>query len=498
MVKKIVIVDCRSKGVRYLPQYELFLASELEEKTVSCPKIITIFPSTNFYRILEKLAQADLILLWEFFSTKSYSYLSLYFEIARFLKKKNLSTPLVFGGYWATTHGRYFKEFKVFDYILEGFSFEKITDILANFSGSKGRFFDARGRVDWNKYDLNLKYLDNKYSYFSDCTLWGYLTSFGCPLNCKFCYANALRNYQTDFSARSVEKVKKDIDLFLSEYKNMRGISIKDLNFFYNKERAFEILRYINSKGIQVNINLDATVKDMDETFFKRLQSLGINKHIYFGLESFTDETRKRVGKFYTSAELENVFRLAEKYNVDLTGNVILGFPWQTKEMIVEEIKRALFYIDKFKNVYIMMNVYKPEYGTDLQQMYFKDLHQRISFPQLIEVYKNRVRKLQKTVYGKNFDYIDFERVFNCLRVIAHLKRYMQRLESKVSKYPFIYLIYVFKTQLTKEPFFRNKLIKFILKREVTDLFIIYFLKTLYRSMKLMEKILKIFIRTND
>ena len=355
-MKQILIVNCRSNKVRYLPQYELFLSNRLEEKLGIVPKILTVFPKSNFLKILREIQKKELVIFWESFSTKAYSYLSIYLHLAKFLKKR-IETPLMFGGYWATTHGRYFKEFDVFDYILEGFSIERIAEVLVHFPSFDGKFINVRGQLDWNKYELNLKYLCNKYDYFRDRILWGYLTSFSCPRNCKFCSVNAFRNYGTDFSARDIEKIKNDVELFIKEFHNLKGVIIKDLNFFYDKRRAFQILEYLSFRSLNIEVNLDATVEEMDEDFFKRISKLGVCRNVYFGLESFSEDTRRKVGKYYSSEALQRVFGLSEKYDISLTGNVILGFPWQSKESIIEEIKDTIHTARQWITVHMLIDV---------------------------------------------------------------------------------------------------------------------------------------------
>ena len=133
------------------------------------------------------------------------------------------------------------------------------------------------------------------------------------------------------------------------------------------------------------------------------------------------------------------------------------------------------------------MNVYKPEYGTELQIRYFNDLHLKINFFQLIELYRNKVRYSQETIYGSRFNSLNLEEVFNCFRVIAHLKRYRYKLNFNISRELFLFLENIYKNQ-ANQLFSRNKFVRFTLRRETTDFLLNYVLRTLYRVLLFIDK----------
>jgi len=467
--ENILMINCRSSEVRYFPMYEIFLAGEIEKTLGIKVRIITVFKKQNPHFLLEHIKHKnDLIIFWEFFTTKAPSYLHKYFEIARFLKS-HARNKLFFGGFWSTTHGRYFREFDIFDHLFEGYSIDKVVEKIQIYNSNSLRYLDARGCVDWDKYDLNMDYLYKRNNYFHSNAFLGYLSSFSCPLNCKFCFANSAKNDGSPFSARSIYKVKKDIDLLAEKYDDIEEILIKDLNFFYNKKRAFEILNYINSKKIRIAVNLDVTIYDINEEFLDQLRTLGINSDLYFGLESFNEKTRRTLGKAFTTERLNKTFEMMDKYGINLTGNIILGLPWQNKDEVEDAINQALSYMKEYKNVYIALNVWKPEYGTDLQRTYCRNLHQKLSFEDLIEVYKNKVSKYQEKLYGEKFNFTNLEKVHNCIRVIMRAKRVKNTSSNKAGKRVLEFIRLAYEKQL-KEPYFRNKLISFTLERKKVDI----------------------------
>jgi radical SAM superfamily enzyme YgiQ (UPF0313 family) len=453
-------------------------------------KIITVFANEDPRFLLHHIQhEEDLIIFWEYFTTKAFSYLHKYFEVANFLRTRVKNT-LLFGGFWPTTHGRYFDEFAVFDHLFEGYSIEKVVAEIQKFAKGTARFIDVRGEIDWNKYDLNLNYLYDKNNYFKNSALSGYLSSFSCPRNCKFCVANSVRNDGSVFSARQVDRVKYDVDLLVEKYPEIERIVIKDLNFFYDKERSYAILEYLQEKGLRASVNVDVTIYDIDGQFLQKLNTLGVVSDLYFGLESFDADTRKKVGKPFTIDRLEKTFKLIDRYNINLTGNVILGLPWQDSEEVETNISKALSYMRKYRNVFVAMNVYKPEYGSDLQRKYFADLHEKLTFYDLIELYKNNVSRFQPRVYGDKFSFIDLERVHNCIRMIMRAKRAKNYSQSKVGKVILEFLRTSYEKQL-KPPYFRSRILSFTMERRRVDWLVRYVLPLFhYKVSTIIKKVL--------
>ncbi|MBN1797188.1 MAG: radical SAM protein [Spirochaetales bacterium] len=471
-IKEIYIIICRSKEVRYIPMYALFLAREIEYRCGNKVEIITVMNNDNIKSELKELLHKNaLIIFWETFSTKAYWYISNYFKIAQYLKQ-NTKNTLVFGGFWASSYGRYFKEYNVFDYIMEGFSIEEIVKLIKRNAMQNNRFLNVKGKLDWNTYNLDLKYLRNHKKYLSNNkTIGGYLTTFSCRNRCKFCYSNVMYNLNTIFSIRGLNKIKEDIEQ-IEKYYNFNRIIIKDLNFFYNPNRAFKIIDFLKHKKKKIITNLDVEVNTINEDLIKKFKSkFNIGTSLYIGLESFNEKHRKRIGKPFKDKKIYEVFKYADKYKIIVTGNIIMGLPWQTKEDINNEISNAIEYINKYKYVNIYLNIYKPEYGCDIQREYFKEIHKHITFSQLIKIYRNEVDIHQKKLYGNKFNFINLEKVYNCFRLINKIKlienkdiivdcqRLMKLLRKKLEK------------QL-KEPYFNSALYNFIMKRKYTDFII--------------------------
>lgn len=483
---KIVIVNCRSKEVRYVPLYELFVAEALKKNNLADKvEVYTIMKGESVEKYLPCWKDADFVLFWEYYGIKAPYHVKLYFDLAKTVKEE-CNVEVFFGGYWATAYGKYFKEFGVFDNVFEGYSIDELVKAVSEGITGRERIIKIHGDSNFEKYPLNLSYLRTPQKYVFIGMLYGYISSFSCPRNCKFCNANSAKNIGSGFVARSIDMVKKDIDALVDFFKFDR-IVIKDLNFFFDVDRAVEILDYINKKDKKVTIYLDVTLYDIDESFLNKLIKTGIDD-LYFGLESFDEDTRKILGKPYTDDKLEEVFGLAESRKINLTGNLIVGLPWQSKEDVERTIEKTIYYMNRYEHVFITINCYKPEYGTELQQIYFKDLHEKIGFKELVDIYLGKVRKHQSIIYGNKFDFIDIERL-SCMNRLINAVKVTEQVCPRVFVGMFKAIRRLMEKNLNASflesplwaPFLNPESVKFI-RRYILNLFSLPFMKRVVQN----------------
>jgi radical SAM superfamily enzyme len=68
---------------------------------------------------------------------------------------------------------------------------------------------------------------------------------------------------------------------------------------------------------------------------------------ILVGAESFHKETLKKIGKHFTADDIMKGINVAMKLDLDrkVLFSFIIGFPWQNKKMIIEEIDKIYLLI---------------------------------------------------------------------------------------------------------------------------------------------------------
>jgi len=137
-------------------------------------------------------------------------------------------------------------------------------------------------------------------------------------------------------------------------------IWIADNNFFLPKERALDFCKMMVSSGLNEKISLVAQTKI--ETAFED-DLLGLAKRagftkLGFGLERLEEQSQKFINKRTPLERIQETLSLVKTHNINISLNLILGFPFDTVEIINKE--RELFR-DLFKYTQnIVANVLTP------------------------------------------------------------------------------------------------------------------------------------------
>lgn len=446
--RRVVFINFRARSdgdefMCWLPMHELFMAKALQEYGgARSIEIYTLYTHEDAKDYLDQWRGADIFVCWETYA-RSFRFVQHHFALAKTLKQ-TFNSPVLFGGYWPTVYGESYDEFQVFDTLICGYAIDEAAEIINQ--GPNERFIrEAHGPSAYDKYELDLSFLrTNLEKYVLFDVLQGYFSSFGCPKRCSFCINDLYQNLGSQFCPRSADQIKRDIDT-LNSHIPFKAINFKDSNFFYDLDRAEECLNYVKLIGKEINYNLDITVRDAVEEFFRRIGVLCSERHFFFGLESFIPEERKIFGKPYSEEELEAFFERAKRFRFNISGNLMFGFPFQSKESILQEVCRAIVAMRAYPNLTIYTSAYIPKAGTGMQKNYFPDLHSRLTFEQLISVYHSNAEHLQDVIYGDQFKGINFAMLnkgFTLLLAIKLLRQHLPLLAQ-----PFLELINMITTR---------------------------------------------------
>jgi len=411
-MKKIVIVDFGLSRPRFLPMIELFMAYRLRELGAQ-PELITVFPD-EIDVTLAKLASMSptetIVLLWESKSAKSYRYIQHLFDFGASLREK-WAGPIATGGYWAGVAPEHFPElFVPFNTVISGLNIERIADFLVHAEPDAiPEQVDASGGCDWDAYPLDMSFISSPEKYEENGLVAGYQTSFGCPNNCYFCYNNTLRKIGAEYVPRSIGRIKEDLDTLATIYGPSR-IQLKDLNFCYDKERTLEIMGLFRERGLSIGTYMDITVNDADEDIFRAASEFGY-EGFFFGLESFDQESLRRYNKQYSNEQLRAMLAMGDKYKLFLSGSILLGLPWQTKETLKHEVETAIQYMRQYRYLLVGFNSIRPIAGTELQKRYFADSLSGVSFEDYLKIIGFKVEELQAQLYGPAFNDFNLEKL---------------------------------------------------------------------------------------
>jgi anaerobic magnesium-protoporphyrin IX monomethyl ester cyclase len=190
------------------------------------------------------------------------------------------------------------------------------------------------------------------------------LTGRGCPYNCSYCYNNNFRklcqgkgNY---VRRRSVDNVLKEIDYLTNKYKIKRLNFIDDTFVIHPKWLNEFCVKY--SKRFNLPFSCCARADNLDREILIQLREAGCY-HIEMGIESGNEWLRNNVLKRpMTNEQIVRAFALVHEVGIKATSFNIVGFPYETSEMIQDTINLNLF----IKPDYIQVSIFYPLPGTEL------------------------------------------------------------------------------------------------------------------------------------
>jgi len=196
------------------------------------------------------------------------------------------------------------------------------------------------------------------------------MTSRGCPYKCVFCCSKNM--WKRQYRSRGLAQVFKEIEMLVSEY-GIREICILDDQFIMKKERIYEFCDYFISddkKGNKLGIALSniagisAWLAD-DDILLDKMRKAGFYK-MTVPIETGNAETLKFIQK---PIDLEQIGRLITKANKlgYWTGAFfIIGFPYETKEQIMDTVNFAYNSEVDFAHFFVA----QPYIGTELYDIF--------------------------------------------------------------------------------------------------------------------------------
>jgi len=168
-------------------------------------------------------------------------------------------------------------------------------------------------------------------------------TDRGCPYTCRFCEAPSLVNLykqntgQMYFRRKRWSVVKNEIDLYRDKY-HAEYIYFNAETFLAMSRKEFDEFIQMYDQ-VRLPFWMQTRVETLSEHHIRELERVGCNR-ISIGLEHGNEEFRQRiVGKGFTNRRIVELFKVLDQYSVPITINNILGFPGETRELILDTIE---------------------------------------------------------------------------------------------------------------------------------------------------------------
>ena len=175
----------------------------------------------------------------------------------------------------------------------------------------------------------------------------------GCPNGCDFCCTSHffarkhIRLLPTGADIHHVVERYLEVDPGLS-------ILILDEDFLLNRRRAMEFRDCVLQSGKQLSIFVFASIKALSQYTVTEILEMGIDG-IWIGYEGTRSGYAKQSGR-----PVDEIFHEFRQHGITILASMIVGFPYQTPEIIEEELSGLL----ALKPVFAQFLIYGPCPGT--------------------------------------------------------------------------------------------------------------------------------------
>ncbi|HEU4400786.1 MAG TPA: cobalamin-dependent protein [Candidatus Polarisedimenticolia bacterium] len=175
----------------------------------------------------------------------------------------------------------------------------------------------------------------------------------GCPNGCDFCCTSHFFNRRHIRLLPTGRDIYRVIERYLEIEPGM-SIVILDEDFLLNKKRALEFRDCVQSGGTPVSIFAFASVRAISQYTVSQILEMGIDG-LWIGYEGTRSGFAKQSGR-----PVDEVFREFREHGIGILASMIVGLPYQTPEIIEEELSGLL----DLKPDFSQFLIYGPTPGT--------------------------------------------------------------------------------------------------------------------------------------
>ena len=175
----------------------------------------------------------------------------------------------------------------------------------------------------------------------------------GCPNGCDFCCTSHF------FKRKHIRLLPtgSDIHQVIERYLEVNGdisIIILDEDFLLNRKRAMEFRDCVVRAGRPLSIFAFASIRALSQYKVEEILEMGIDG-VWIGYEGTRSGYAKQSGR-----PVEEIFREFREHGITVLASMIVGFPYQTPDIIEEELSGLL----ALKPALTQYLIYGPSPGT--------------------------------------------------------------------------------------------------------------------------------------
>lgn len=279
---------------------------------------------------------------------KKYDYVGISFIMVTYHRMKELSTlvrkyspesKIILGGYGTVLPDEALKPFG--DHICRGEGVAFMRGLLGQppLAEHKHPFVES-----------HMKIFSKTFSYTGMI-----FAGLGCPNGCDFCSTSHF------FKRQHISLLKTGAQVYEVVQKHLQvnpdaQFTILDEEFLLNRERALEFRDLVKAAGKPLSIFVFASIKALSLYAPAELLEMGVDG-VWIGYEGERSGYDKRAGK-----SAEEIFKGLKENGVMILASMIVGFDYQTPEIIKAEHKKLL----SMKPDLCQFMIYNPNPGTPL------------------------------------------------------------------------------------------------------------------------------------
>jgi hypothetical protein len=192
----------------------------------------------------------------------------------------------------------------------------------------------------------------------------------GCPNGCDFCCTSYF------FKRRHIRLLPTGRDIYrvIERYQEIEpgmSIVVLDEDFLLNRKRALEFRDCVQEGGKPLSIFVFASVRAISQFTVSEILEMGIDG-FWIGYEGTRSGFAKQSGR-----PVDELFRELREHGISILASMIVGFPYQTPEVIEEELSGLL----ALKPALTQFLIYGPSPGTPFFDRVMRDglLHRELT-----------------------------------------------------------------------------------------------------------------------
>ncbi len=186
-------------------------------------------------------------------------------------------------------------------------------------------------------------------------------TARGCPSQCIFCLSPIISGMK--LRERSVGNIVTELEECVNKY-HIRNFFFRADTFTMNKKSVIELCKEIMKRQINIAWVANSRVNTIDEERLTWMKKAGCWL-VAFGIESGNDEIQKQIKKGTTQAQACEAVKLCRKLGIKTYGFYLIGFPWETREMIMDTLRLARELRCDFSEIHLAI----PYEGTEFYKI---------------------------------------------------------------------------------------------------------------------------------